>query len=100
MSKITKETGFMGRVYKAILKSMGARENGTPKTSCVDDALHVKQILALVSLAFTIGALSFGFRGLPQRVKTVEEKVVRIEAISQSIDDRLARIEDALIRKR
>jgi len=89
----------MEKVSKAIMRAFGAKPNGSDKTSCVNDWQHVKQLFLLLGIAFTAGAMSFGYQGLPERVKAVEAKVVRIEAISQSIDDRLARIENALIRR-
>jgi hypothetical protein len=90
----------MKKIYKLAMKAMGGKPNGTPETSCVNDASHIKQILMLLGLAFSAGAFSIGFKGLPTRVLAVEEKVIKIESISQSIDDRLARIETALIRRR
>ena len=97
----------MDKVYKATLRALGARDNGTDRTSCVDNAAHVKQILMLLGLSFSIGALSFGFRGLPDRVEKVEESVstVKSEVLEtktyvKSINERLGRIEDVLMDNR
>jgi len=90
----------MDKIYRATMRALGARPNGTGVTSCVDDAALVKQLLMLVSLAFTLGALAVGYQGLPARVEVVEKKIITVETIALSIDARLARIETELIRRR
>jgi len=94
----------MEKIYKATMRAFGAKPNGSDKTSCVNDAQHVKQIIALVTMAFTIGAITFGYKGLPEKVRCLEDKILVIEMdvrstrdISKSIDTRLERIENALI---
>lgn len=97
----------MEKIYKATMRALGGKPNGTGVTSCVEDAAHVKQLFMLLGLAFSLGALTFGFKGLPNRVKAVEEKIQTIQGevaetktISKSIDARLGRIEDALLNPR
>lgn len=97
----------MEKIYKATLKALGAKPNGTPQTSCVNDAQMFKQLVSLIVIAFTFGAVTFGFKGLPERMKCIEteliilkQEVVATKNINVSIDGRLARIENALINRK
>ena len=101
----------MEKISRAVMRAFGAKDNGTPVTSCVNDVQHTKQIFMLLGMAFAAGGLVFGYKGLPERVGVIESKlmVVQQEAITtrtvtekfaESIDARLARIENALIRSR
>lgn len=90
----------MEKIYKATMRALGARPNGSDASSCVDNAALVKQLLMLLSLAFSLGALTFGYKGLPQRVGSVEQRVIKIEAnmaVLESVDRRLERIESVLM---
>ena len=92
----------MDKIFKATMRALGAKDNGTPKTSCVNDAQHVKQILLLVSTAFAVGAVTFGYKGLPDKVRAVEDKVIVIEQklnVLDKIDHRLERIESRLMER-
>ena len=91
----------MEKIYKATMRAFGAKPNGSDKTSCVNDAQHVKQILLLVSTAFAVGAVTFGYKGLPEKMRRVEDKIIVIEQkldVMKSIDERLGRIENRLMK--
>ena len=75
----------MEKIYKATMRAFGAKPNGSDKTSCVNDAQHVKQILALVTMAFTFGAITFGYKGLPDKVRCLEDKIV---VIPEGVEER------------
>lgn len=92
----------MEKIYKATMRAFGAKPNGSDKTSCVNDAQHVKQIILLVTTAFAVGAVTFGYKGLPEKVRCVEDKVIVIEQklnVLDKIDNRLERIESRLMER-
>jgi hypothetical protein len=92
----------MEKIYKATMRAFGAKPNGSDKTSCVNDAQHVKQILMLLGVAFTAGAVTFGYKGMPIKVRIIEDKVLVIEqklSVLDKIDYRLERIENRLMER-
>ena len=90
----------MEKLYKATARALGGKPNGTGLTSVFLDSQLIKQLVMLCGLAFTLGALTLGYKGLPARIGAVEKKVERIEVIAGSIDERLSRIENCLLNGR
>lgn len=64
---------------RKVLNAFGIRPNGTPTTFQGQYRDILKMLAVVVSVAFTLGVTTMGFRGLPTRMDRVEAKQAELD---------------------
>lgn len=89
---------------RKVLSAFGIKPNGSPTTFQGQYRDMIKMMVVIASVAYTLGITTMSFRDLPGKVKAVEQDVAavktsmaRFTVTVESIDGRLARIENCLL---
>lgn len=83
---------------KKLFNAFGIRPNGSLTTFQGQYSDMVKMMLVVISIAYALGGATMGLKNAPERLAVLEKDMVKVSSVLNSIDSRLARIENALIK--